>query len=605
MSIATREIPFRVDIAGVIEILGYSLYSRRDAAIRELLANAHDAILRRRAEKLDFTGEIRILQDPQKGTLSISDDGIGIDELEAETYLGTLGSGLSGILKKNDGQARGHDRTGVIGQFGVGLFSAFLLADRIIVDSRKSLDGPAVRWQAGASTSITLGPGERAELGTTVTLVLSEPHRDWSREPKLVEEAVRRYADFLPVPIYLDQSRRRLNLMTPSWFESTPDPEMVSMELEQRFDDNPLDLILVNLESPRVRGAIYVTRNRTPGFSGRPLVTATLRRMVISSRIDGLFPEWGSFYRGILEMPELQPTTSREDLIRDASFLQVQAQLSNLLLARLRELSRSDLTRLRSLYTWHRYAFTGAALDEPELRNILASSYQLQTTRGPMTFNEVLERDPTIWLNSNPRQEAWIASVFNDHPATCIQATRTFESSLITLMAADLHSERPDIDLQSAQPGNERFMSEVLGITNPADLDSDWNDYFAPFGARVQLADCLSNAPVLAFPRASAELRRDFESISSDGRIPPSFARMISKHFSAEDQDRSTLILNRRQPLVQRALAGSIHSPLASILRLLAHNALTIAGAKLNTEDHAIVSKDLDWIAETILPPKA
>ncbi|MDF1666573.1 MAG: ATP-binding protein, partial [Planctomycetota bacterium] len=324
-----RELPFKVDMAGIIEILGCSLYSRRDTAIRELLQNAHDAIARRRSTELSFIGRIEVRSSKKDQTLSIIDDGIGISIQDAEEYLGTLGRGLSGILKKKLNKTHGKDRSSIIGQFGVGLFSGFLLADKIVVESRKSLTEDAVYWEAGAGTKISVGIGSREKLGTTVTLHLSDEHAHWCEEERL-KEAARHYADFLPVPIYLNDSKRRLNVMTPSWFESSPDEEMVSIEIEQRFDDHPLDVIIVQSERPKIRGAIYITQRRAPGFSGRPLVTVTVRRMVLSTRLDGLFPQWGSFFRGVLELPELQPTTSREDLIRNEDFEAVKIKIESL-----------------------------------------------------------------------------------------------------------------------------------------------------------------------------------------------------------------------------------------------------------------------------------
>ncbi len=136
-----REIPFRVDIAGVIEIMGSSLYSRMDTPIRELIQNAHDAIMRRRSRDLNFRGRIDIRQDAEAGTLTFSDDGIGLSAEDAEKYLGTLGIGITGLLKGRGSDEQRNDVTGdgdhLIGQFGIGLFSAFMLADRMVVESRR------------------------------------------------------------------------------------------------------------------------------------------------------------------------------------------------------------------------------------------------------------------------------------------------------------------------------------------------------------------------------------------------------------------------------------------------------------------------------------
>src|SRR4051794_17201467 len=96
----SKRIPFKVDIAGIIEIMGSSLYSRPDTPIRELVQNAHDGIMRRRLVDLTHAGRIDIVQDGEAGTLSFTDDGVGLNVEEAEKYLGTLGVGITGLIKK-------------------------------------------------------------------------------------------------------------------------------------------------------------------------------------------------------------------------------------------------------------------------------------------------------------------------------------------------------------------------------------------------------------------------------------------------------------------------------------------------------------------------
>ncbi|MFN5299792.1 MAG: hypothetical protein ACK5HA_15915, partial [Planctomycetaceae bacterium] len=130
-----KTIPFRVDIPGLLEIMGRSLYSRADTPIRELIQNAHDAIVRRRQRDLSFSGRIDIRQDAEAEVLQFSDDGAGLTPAEAEEYLGTLGLSLTGLVKKRLVPGGEEAVEGLIGQFGVGLFSTFLLARRVVVDS--------------------------------------------------------------------------------------------------------------------------------------------------------------------------------------------------------------------------------------------------------------------------------------------------------------------------------------------------------------------------------------------------------------------------------------------------------------------------------------
>lgn len=599
-----KRIPFKVDIAGVIEILGRSLYSRRDTAVRELIQNAHDAIMRRRLDELQFFGEIRLRQDAVSHTLTIHDDGIGLTFEEAEQYLGTLGVGLSRLVRRNAGA---QDATGIIGQFGVGLFSAFLLADRIEVVSRKSHEVPGVRWIAEPAEGIQLGESDVRELGTTVTLHLSEPARVFASSDELLKETVRHYADFLGVPIFVNDDTQRANLVNVSWLEASPDPEVVSMDLEQHFDEAPLDTILIRRERPcAIQGALYITSARTPGFSGRPLVTVTLRRMVINRRLDGLIPEWGHFYRGVLELPEMTPTASREDLVRDESFERLRANLEQLLLERLFELGEKDRGRLQSILNWHRYTFAGAALDVPPLRKLLEQHYLFQTSQGPLSFRKLSEAvkqagaGSRIWFNTARGREAWINRMFSGLPVPCVQALRTFESALLEALADDARAGGDQLEVRPADPGDDDFLTFVLGGGRFEPLDDGWEQFFAPFRCSVETGEWRGDEPVLAFLNEKLQTRRDFDEIKADGKLPAAFAGIIDRHLGRDTGERHRLLLNRKHELVRGALEGGAHAPLASVLRTLAYHAFLTAGLAPRDEEQRTLRHDLEWIAETV-----
>src|SRR5262245_3113044 len=356
MTTWSRRIPFRVDIAGIIEIMGSSLYSRADTPIRELIQNAHDAVLRRRKRELTYQGRIDIEQDPVSHTLRFHDDGVGLTPDEAEKYLGTLGVGITGAIKKGLAVALGADQAatdgdGLIGMFGIGLFSAFMLADRLVVESRK-LDFPeGVRWEAGAGGSdIEISSCDRTTPGTTVTLHLKPDHFALAEKVEPLEAAVKEFADFLSIPIYINKNKARANVINAAWFEPTPERESLELELEGYFGETPLDVIHLRMETPvSVAGALYVTPQRVPGFAGEAVVTVTVRRMVISRRIQGLLPEWASFLRGVLELNDCSPTASREDLVKDATFHKVKAVLEQRLYDHFEKIAQEEPARMESI----------------------------------------------------------------------------------------------------------------------------------------------------------------------------------------------------------------------------------------------------------------
>jgi hypothetical protein len=610
----TRRIPFKVDIAGIIEIMGSSLYSRPDTPIRELLQNAHDAILRRRRRELSYQGRIDIEQDADRGRLRVCDDGIGLSAAEAEEYLGTLGISLTGLLRKGAAgeptAVRGGD--GLIGQFGIGLFSGFMLAERMVVESR-CLDEPeGVVWEAGADTEIQLSSSERRESGTTVTLFLKSAHRALAEQPDALERAVKEFADLLPVPIYLNAGKARLNVMHAPWFEATPDAESLELELEGYFGETPLDVIPLRCERPiSVAGALYVTPQRTPGFAGQPVVTATVRRMVISRRIQGLLPEWAAFLRGVLELNDCAPTASREDLVRDAAFERVRELLEERLYQHFEELAERDRPRLEAILNWHRYTFAGAALGQPRLRNLLRRTYRLPTSQGLLTFEEILERsaaDPlfeaeterVLWYNMDRRQERWCNGLFAGQEVPCVHACRSFEESLLTAWISDVCEAGTLAELRQASPSAPNFAETILGVHDLEEAPAAWQAFLTETGAKISCASFQAEQPVMAFLNERSELLRTLEDLKKQGTIPSGFQRLIDAHFEEAPPGRNEVLLNRNHRLVRRVLEHSTSHPLASVLRLLVFHALQAAGAAGNKGVQRRQIEDLDWIAETL-----
>jgi HSP90 family molecular chaperone len=610
-----RRIGFKVDIPGIIDIMATSLYSRSDTPIRELIQNAHDAVQRRRKKELAYRGRIDIIQDAAAHTLSFHDDGVGLSVAEAEKYLSTLGLGVTGLLKKGGAAAPPQEAAGggedLIGQFGIGLFSAFMLAERVVVESRRADAPEAVRWEAGATTEIALSSCDRAAQGTSVTLHLKPEHRHLAERPEPLEAAIKEFADFLPVPIHLNRDQARANVINVAWFDLTPESEAVELELEGYFGETPLDVIPLRLEKPvPVAGALYVTPQRTPGFTGEPVVTVTVRRMVISRRIQGLLPRWASFLRGVLELNGCAPTASREDLVRDASFDRVREVLEQRLFEHFEQLAREQPKRLEAVIAWHRYTLAGAALEEPRLRALLRTTYRLPTSRGELTFEEILERSPAdpltesdaervLWYNTDRRQERWVNSLFAGLEVPCVHALRSFEEALLATLAADTNSGGEPTDLRVASPGSPGFAA-VLGVSDLEEASAVWQEFFAATGARVLSASFRGEQPVIAFLNERAELHRTFEDLKKEGTIPSGFQRLIDAHFDSGPPAVNEVLLNRNHRLVRRALSQKTSAPLASVLRLLVHNALVSAGASLPRAAQQTQLEDLEWVAEAL-----
>lgn len=610
----SRRIPFKVDIAGVIEIMGASLYSRIDTPIRELIQNAHDAVMRRRKQDLDYQGRIDIYQDAESNTLSFQDDGIGLSPEEAESYLGTLGIGITGLLKGRGPQELRETLNGdgddLIGQFGIGLFSGFMLADRIVVESRRGDCETGVRWEAGPGTEIELASSAKADQGTKVTLHLKSEFEILTQDDDKLEESIKQFADFLPVQIFLNDGKARINVINVAWFDPSPEREQVELELEGYFNETPLDIIPIQLNQPTsIRGALYVSPQRLPLAGEIPVVAVTVRRMVISRHIHDLLPLWAPFLRGVLELQSCSPTASREDLVRDDAFARAQFALEQHLYEHFEQMISVEPNRFEAIVHWHRYTIAAAALSDERLRWMLRRTYRWPTSQGQLTFEELLElseadplgsdeADYVVWYNSDRRQERWVNEVFDGHSVPCVHAVRSFEEPLLAALVAD--TENGQADLRITSPSADGFATNILGIKNTTEASAEWSEFLGVTGAKVLTSEFSSEKPVMAFLNERYELSKVFEDLKKEDTIPPGFQRLIDSHFRNRPTGQNEVVLNRSHRVVGRALSKGTTSPLASVVRLLVINSLSSAGAAVSQQAHRSQAEDLDWIADAL-----
>ena len=612
-----KRIPFKVDIAGVIEIMGTSLYSHPNTPIRELLQNAHDAIMRRRARDLTYHGRIDVLQNADARTLTFIDDGIGLSSKEAEDYLGTLGIGITGLIKKEatdvfDISMHSNKRDGgnLIGQFGIGLFSAFMLADKIVVESLRFEGEEAVRWEAGAGTDIELSTSDRTVAGTSVTLYLKPNYAIFADDAELVESGIKQYADFLPIPIHLNRSNARSNLIQAAWLEPTPDNDAVEEQIASYFGETPLDVIPIAVEAPvAIKGALYVSPQRTPGFADDATIAVSVRRMVISRHIRELVPIWAPFLRGVLELPNCSPTSNREDLVRDAVFDSVCDSISDEIYAHFDELTRNQPHRWQSILHWHRYTFAGMAIHDEKLRVLLSSTYKFITSHGELTIEQILARsradalveseaDFVVWYNADRRQESWLNEFFSNSSSPCVHTLRSFEETLLASMLGELTEEQ--VDLRPASPSSSNFCESILGLDERIDASEEWHTFFDSLDSNIFIASSPSKQPVIAFVNERYELSKTFDDLRENGELPKGFQRLIDQHFQRSPAGKNEIILNSEHRLVRRALEQGTAHPLASVLRILVIAALSKAGARIKSIAQELQSEDLESIADAL-----
>src|SRR5580658_8500903 len=200
---------FQTEVNQLLQLIVHSLYSHPEIFLRELISNSSDALDKLRYltlvddayKALPFDPRIDLELDEENKTLTVSDTGIGMNEEDLVSHLGTIArSGTKNFLSQLSGDAKRDSN--LIGQFGVGFYSVFLVADRVEVVSRKAAEERAWKWTSDGKTGFEIEPAERSTSGTTVLLHLNEEGKEYANSWKL-REIVKKYSNHIAFPIYL------------------------------------------------------------------------------------------------------------------------------------------------------------------------------------------------------------------------------------------------------------------------------------------------------------------------------------------------------------------------------------------------------------------
>jgi molecular chaperone HtpG len=325
----TEQHAFGAEVGRLLDLVVHSLYSEREIFLRELVANAADAMDRRRFEALTDPNlspppdaKIRIVPDKQARTLLIADDGIGMTRQEMIDNLGTIARSGTRAFAQNLATAKAEDRPSLIGQFGVGFYSAFMVADRVEVTSRKAGSEEAFTWASDGAGAFTIAPASRETAGTDVVLQI-KPDGDEYLEPMRLETVVRKWADHITLPITIaregkDQPANEGNAL---WRKPRADITEQNYKefyrhLGHMFDD-PWATLHWKAEGMLEFFALLFIPGMKP-FD--PLdndrdshVRLHVRRMFITDKAE-LLPSWLRFVQGVVDTEDLPLNVSREML---------------------------------------------------------------------------------------------------------------------------------------------------------------------------------------------------------------------------------------------------------------------------------------------------
>ncbi|XP_062915523.1 heat shock protein 75 kDa, mitochondrial [Mobula hypostoma] len=322
---------FQAETKKLLDIVARSLYSEKEVFIRELISNGSDALEKLRHRMLSTTQEqgpleIHLQTNAEKGTLTIQDTGIGMSRDELVQNLGTIAhSGSKVFLDALRDQAE--NKSSIIGQFGVGFYSAFMVADKVEVFTRSADgDGPAYRWTSDGSGMFEVAQASGVNPGTKIVLHLKEPCKEFANEDR-VKEVVNKYSNFVSFPIYLNG--RRLNTLQALWMM---DPKDISEWQHEEFYryvakayDKPRYVLHYRTDAPlNIRSIFYVPDMKPSMFDvSREMgssVSLYSRKVLIQTKASDILPKWLRFLRGVVDSEDIPLNLSRE-LLQESSLI--------------------------------------------------------------------------------------------------------------------------------------------------------------------------------------------------------------------------------------------------------------------------------------------
>uniref|UniRef100_A0A669D3Z9 Heat shock protein 75 kDa, mitochondrial n=1 Tax=Oreochromis niloticus TaxID=8128 RepID=A0A669D3Z9_ORENI len=320
---------FQAETKKLLDIVARSLYSEKEVFIRELISNGSDALEKLRHKLISSGGEtapmeIHLQSDAAKGTFTIQDTGIGMNKDELVSNLGTIArSGSKAFLDALQNQAEASST--IIGQFGVGFYSAFMVADHVDVYTRSSETGaPGYKWSSDGSGVFEIAEATGVQQGTKIVLHLKDDCKEFSSEDR-VKEVVTKYSNFVSFPIFLNG--RRLNTLQALWMM---EPKEISDWQHEEFYryiaqayDKPRYTLHYRADAPlNIRSIFYVPEAKPSMFDvSREMgssVALYSRKVLIQTKATDILPKWLRFLRGVVDSEDIPLNLSRELLQESA-----------------------------------------------------------------------------------------------------------------------------------------------------------------------------------------------------------------------------------------------------------------------------------------------
>ena len=494
MENTTKKGGISVQTEHIFPVIKKWLYSEKDIFLREIVSNAADAVtkLRRLASLGQYdageeTYRIDVILDKDAKTLTVSDNGIGMTEEEVERYICQIA--LSGALEFVEKYEGDNQQSGIIGHFGLGFYSAFMVSDKVEVITRSYTGAPAVHWVCSSDGSYESAPGEREEHGTSVIMHISEEEAEYLDKYK-IENILEKYCAFMPVEIYFraeeeetdakdkpkdekaeeqkePEAPKPINDTTPLWLKNPSDctPEEYKEFYRKVFHEyrEPLFWIHINADYPlNFRGILYFPKITNEYESIEGQVKLYYNQVFVADNIKEVIPEYLLMLKGVLDCPELPLNVSRSYLQNNTYVSKVSAHIVKKVADKLNSLCNTAREEYEKVWNDIRTFVEYACMRDRKFYDRVKDSLLLQLTDGsyvtPAAYLESAKdtHENTVYYTTDQAAQAQYIAMFTAQGIPVAVFDKQLDTQFVSMVEnynSDVKYLRIDADVAGALKG--------------------------------------------------------------------------------------------------------------------------------------------------------
>ena len=473
----------------IFPVIKQWLYSEKEIFLREIVSNACDAVTKHKrlvslseAEESAEPYKITVTVDKELKTLTVSDNGIGMSMDEVKKYVCNIAlSGALDFIEKYEGGTEG---AGIIGHFGLGFYSSFMVAATVDVITRSYRNDPAVKWSCQDAGDYEFSAAEREGRGTDIVMHVNEANAEYLEEGK-VREILDKYCAFMPVPIYLevagkevkeDEKNEPVNDVSPLWLKNPSDctEEEYKDFYRKVFSDfrEPLFHIHINADYPlNFKGILYFPKLNSEFDNLEGQVKLYYNQVFVADNIKEFIPDYMLMLKGVLDCPDMPLNVSRSYLQSNGYVTKITNHIAKKVTDKLNSLMNTEREKYEGLWNDIKIFVEYACMRDRKFYDSAKGALLLEKTDGSkVTLDEYLEKakekhENTVYYASDKVGQAQYLSMFSAAGIDVIVLDKVFETQFAQMLEQDrsIKFMRIDSELAAALKGDgEKMESEAL-----------------------------------------------------------------------------------------------------------------------------------------------